>query len=245
MRNIKLVIEYDGTHYKGWQFQRNEPTLQGVIEEKLGTILDQPTRIVGSGRTDTGVHALNQVAHFRTTSRIELTVLKRGLNSLLPPDIVVKELTEVESEFHARYSAKSRVYKYLIWNGDVCSAFYQRFAWHLPHDLDIGRMREAAECLVGIHDFASFQGGGSACRTTVREIIRCTVNGRAGRWIITTIEATAFLRRMVLTIVGALVEVGRGDITVEDFKGMIKAKNRAAVGAPAPPQGLFLKKVNY
>ena len=117
MRNIKLVIEYDGTEYKGWQIQKCEPTVQGVLEEKLGVILNQATRVIGSGRTDTGVHALNQVANFFTMSNMDPGSLKKGLNSLLPPDIVVKELVEADPDFHARYSAISRVYKYLIWNG--------------------------------------------------------------------------------------------------------------------------------
>ena len=245
MRNIKLIIEYDGTNYKGWQFQTNEPTIQGVIEEKLSIILNQPTRIIGAGRTDTGVHALNQVAHFFTDSTIDFDSLKKGLNSLLPPDIVIKELTEVDADFHARYSAKSRVYKYLIWNGDGLSTFYRRFAWHIPHPLDINKLRKAAECLFGLHDFASFRGSGSTCYFTAREIVQFTMRGRTRGWIITTIEATAFLRHMVRNIMGTLVEVGKGDMTIEAFMDIVKSKDRKKAGMPAPPQGLFLKEVKY
>ena len=136
MRTIKLIVSYDGTNYKGWQIQQNDPTIQGVIEEKLGMILNQPTRITGSGRTDAGVHALNQVAHFCTGSHLGLGSLHKGLNSLLPPDIVIKEVTVADTDFHARYSAKSRVYKYLLWNGRILSPFYRRFSWHVHHNLN-------------------------------------------------------------------------------------------------------------
>ena len=245
MRNIKLVVEYDGGNYKGWQVQKSDPTVQGVIEEKLGIILNQQTRIVGSGRTDAGVHALNQVAHFFTKSKMELEPLKKGLNSLLPPDIVIKELVEVDAEFHARYSAKSRVYKYLIWNGDTLSTFYRRFSWQVPQQLDIGQMRKAAGCLIGLHDFTSFQGADSKNHSVEREIIRFTVRGREKRWFITSIEATAFLRHMVRNIMGVLVEVGKGNMTVEEFRGILEARDRRRAGVPAPPQGLFLKEVKY
>jgi len=245
MRNVKLIIAYDGTDYKGWQIQTSAPTIQGVIEEKLGIILNQKTRVTGSGRTDTGVHALNQVVHFITNSRIETESLKKGLNSLLPPDIVVKELSEVDADFHARYSAKSRVYKYLVWRGDTFSPFYRRFSWQMHYQLDLEEMRKAAECLVGLHDFASFEGTGSASLTSEREIMRFTIRGRAKGWIVTTIEATAFLRHMVRNIMGTLIEVGKGSMTVAEFRDILESKDRSRAGITAPPQGLFLKKVKY
>jgi len=245
MRNVKLIIAYDGTDYKGWQIQTSAPTIQGVIEEKLGIILNQKTRVTGSGRTDTGVHALNQVVHFITNSRIETESLKKGLNSLRPPDIVVKELSEVDADFHARYSAKSRVYKYLVWRGDTFSPFYRRFSWQMHYQLDLEEMRKAAECLVGLHDFASFEGTGSASLTSEREIMRFTIRGRAKGWIVTTIEATAFLRHMVRNIMGTLIEVGKGSMTVAEFRDILESKDRSRAGITAPPQGLFLKKVKY
>ena len=245
MRNVKLIIAYDGTDYKGWQIQTSAPTIQGVIEEKLGIILNQKTRVTGSGRTDTGVHALNQVVHFITNSRIETESLKKGLNSLLPPDIVVKELSEVDADFHARYSAKSRIYKYLIWRSDTFSPFYRRFSWQVHYQLDLEEMRKAAECLVGLHDFASFEGTGSASLTSEREIMRFTIRGRAKGWIVTTIEATAFLRHMVRNIMGTLIEVGKGSMTVAEFRDILESKDRSRAGITAPPQGLFLKKVKY
>ena len=245
MRNVKLIIAYDGTDYKGWQIQTSAPTIQGVIEEKLGIILNQKTRVTGSGRTDTGVHALNQVVHFITNSRIETESLKKGLNSLLPPDIVVKELSEVDADFHARYSAKSRVYKYLIWRGDTFSPFYRRFSWQMHYQLDLEEMRKAAECLVGLHDFASFQGTGSASRSSERELMRFSIRGRAKGWIVSTIEASAFLRHMVRNIMGTLIEVGKGSMTVAEFRDIFESKDRSRAGITAPPQGLFLKKVKY
>jgi len=245
MRNVKLIIAYDGTDYKGWQIQTSEPTIQGIIEEKLGIILNQKTRIAGSGRTDAGVHALNQVAHFIANSKIEPELLKKGLNSLLPPDIVLKELSEVDADFHARYSAKSRVYKYLIWRGDTFSPFYRRFSWQVHYQLDLEEMRKAAGCLVGLHDFASFEGTGSASLSSEREIMRFTIRGRAKGWIVTTIEASAFLRHMVRNIMGTLIEVGKGSMTVAEFRNIFASKDRSRAGITAPPQGLFLKKVKY
>ncbi len=245
MRNVKLIIAYDGTDYKGWQIQTSEPTIQGVIEEKLGIILNQKTRVAGSGRTDAGVHALNQVAHFITNSRIETESLKKGLNSLLPPDIVVNELSEVDADFHARYSAKSRVYKYLIWRGETLSPFCRRCSWQVHYQLDLEEMRKAAECLVGLHDFASFEGTGSASLTSERELMRFTIRGRAKGWIVTTIEASGFLRHMVRNIMGTLIEVGKGSMTVAEFRDILESKDRSRAGITAPPQGLFLKRVKY
>lgn len=245
MRNIKIIVEYDGSDYRGWQIQKDEPTIQGVIEEQLGVILNQRTRVIGSGRTDAGVHALNQVAHFFTSSKIELESLKRGLNSLLPPDIVIKKLVGVDADFHARYSAKSRIYKYLIFSGDTLSTFYRRFSWQVHHQLDIERMQKAAECLVGWHDFASFQGADSKNHSSEREILQFTIRGRSKGWIVTTVEASAFLRHMVRNIMGTLIEVGKGSMAVEEFKDIFESKDRARAGITAPPQGLFLKEVKY
>jgi tRNA pseudouridine38-40 synthase len=245
MRTIKLIVAYDGSDYKGWQIQNNDPTIQGEIEEKLGIILNQHTRITGSGRTDAGVHALNQVAHFCTRSKIDLISLQKGLNSLLPPDIVVKKITDEDDDFHARYSAKSRVYKYLLWNGKTLSPFYRRFSWHVNHQLDREGMRKAAQYLIGWHDFASFQGTGSVCRTSEREVIKFTLTGRSKGLIVFTIEATAFLRHMVRNIVGTLIEVGKGYMPVDEFKAILDAKDRGEAGITAPPQGLFLKEVKY
>jgi tRNA pseudouridine38-40 synthase len=245
MKNIKMVIAYDGGNYNGWQLQRTGATIQGVLEAALGQILNRQTRVLGSGRTDAGVHALNQVAHFFTESTRDLKSLHRGLNSLLPRDVVVKEMTEAQPDFHARYSARSRVYQYLIWNNRIRSPFYGRFSWQVHEHLDCDLMGQASGCLLGWHDFASFQGSGSVCRTSEREIMRFTVRGRAGRWIIITVEANSFLRHMVRNIVGTLIEVGRGRMSSEAFSAILHARDRSRAGITAPPQGLFLKEVKY
>jgi tRNA pseudouridine38-40 synthase len=245
MKNIKMVIAYDGGSYNGWQLQKTDVTIQGVIEAALGHILNRQTRVIGSGRTDAGVHALNQVAHFFTEATLDLTSLHRGLNSLLPPDIVIKEMTEAPHDFHARYSARSRIYQYLIWNNRMRSPFYRRFSWQVHDRLDCDAMRHASGCLMGWHDCASFQGAGSVCRSSEREILRCAVRGRPGRWIIFTVEANSFLRHMVRNIVGTLIEVGRGAMTVEEFRMILEARDRSRAGITAPPQGLFLKEVKY
>ncbi len=245
MKNIKMIIAYDGGNYNGWQLQAADATIQGAIESALGRILNLPTRVIGSGRTDAGVHALNQVAHFATESTLELASLHRGINSLLPPDIVIKEMTEAPQDFHARYSARSRVYQYLIWNNRMRSPFYRRFSWQVHDGLDVETMRQTSGCLMGWHDFASFQGSGSMCRTSEREVMRFTVRGRSGGWIIFAIEANSFLRHMVRNIVGTLVEVGRGGMTSEEFRAILDARDRSRAGITAPPQGLFLKEVRY
>jgi tRNA pseudouridine38-40 synthase len=245
MKNIKMVIAYDGGNYHGWQLQAAGATIQGVIEAAMGQILNRQTRVIGSGRTDAGVHALNQVAHFVTDSTLDLASLQRGLNSLLPQDIVIKEMAEAPPDFHARYSARSRVYQYLIWNNRMRSPFYRRFSWQVHDRLDCDAMRQASGCLMGWHDFASFQGTGSVCRTSEREVLRFTVRGRSGRWIIFTVEANSFLRHMVRNIVGTLAEIGRGGITSEEFRAILDARDRSRAGITAPPQGLFLKEVKY
>ncbi len=245
MKTIRFTVTYDGTNYKGWQVQKNDPTIQGIIEEKLGIILNQPIRVTGSGRTDAGVHAIMQVAHFCTDSQIDIGILHKGLNSLLPPDIVIKEMSLADNDFHARYSAKSRVYKYLIWNGDIPSPFYARYSWHVHYRLDKMAMKQAAEILLGLHDFTSFQGVGSVCHTSEREVKRSTLVGHPRRWFVFTIEASAFLRHMVRNIVGTLIEVGRGSMSIDEFRDVLEARDRSVAGITAPPQGLFLKEVKY
>lgn len=245
MKTIKMVIAYDGGNYKGWQLQRRGATIQGVIETALGQILNRQTRVIGSGRTDAGVHALNQVAHFSTTSTLDLRSLHRGLNSLLPQDIVVKEMTEAPPDFHARYSARSRVYQYLIWNNRMRSPFYGRFSWQVHAHLNSDLMRQASGCLVGWHDFASFQGTGSASRSSEREMMKFAIRGRTRGWMVMTVEASAFLRHMVRNIVGTLIEVGKGSMTAEEFRDIFESKDRNRAGITAPPQGLFLSRVKY
>lgn len=245
MRNIKLVIEYDGTNYQGWQVQPKGPTLQGVIEEKLAVITGESVHLIASGRTDAGVHAFGQVANLKTKSQLDVRSIQRALNSLLPPDIVIQRAEEVEEGFHARKQSMSKVYEYRILNRDLRSAFHHRYAWHLPQKLDLEEMKKATHILIGEHDFSSFRSVGSPTRTAVRKVIRAQwQRGRDGL-VRFEIEANGFLKQMVRALVGTLVEVGKGKINAEDFGRILEAKDRKKAGPTAPAYGLFLKKVKY
>ncbi len=244
MRNIKLTIEYDGTGYHGWQIQPNVETIQGTIEGKLAQITGEPVRLVASGRTDTGVHAVGQVAHFKTHSSLDVLTFLKALNSLLPEDIRVKDVEEVDEAFHARFSAKGRLYEYRIFNGELLSPFHRHFSWFVPGKLDLARMREAAMKLVGRHDFSSFCSAGSDHSSLIREVYAIDV-GMRGNLIIIQVEANAFLKQMVRNIVGSLVEVGRRKLTPSQFGGILEARDRRRAGLAAPAQGLFLVRVNY
>jgi tRNA pseudouridine38-40 synthase len=244
MRKIKLVIEYDGTAYLGWQIQPKGPTLQGKIEEKLSLLTGEAIHLVGSGRTDAGAHAFGQVAHFKTKSRMDVDSLQKALNSLLPPDIMIQKAEEVGEDFHAR-RPRSKVYEYRILNRDVRSVFHRHYAWHLLQKLDFEEMKRAARNLIGEHDFSSFRSVGSPTRTSVRKVIRAEWKKSRDGLIRFEIEANGFLKQMVRAIVGTLVEVGRGKISVEEFRRILDAKDRKMAGPTAPARGLFLKEVKY
>jgi tRNA pseudouridine38-40 synthase len=245
MRNIKLLIEYDGTNYLGWQVQPKGPTIQGILEEKLELLTGQPVQLIGSGRTDSGVHALGQVAHFRTQSRMDIPTIQRALNSLLPPDIVIQKVEEIDESFHARKHSKSKVYEYRILNRNLRSAFHRGYVWHIPQKLDLTEMKKATQGLVGEHDFSAFRTVGSPTRTTVRRVIQADwKRGRDGL-IRFEIEANGFLKQMVRSIVGTLVEIGKGRMKAADLPKILNSKDRKEAGPTAPAQGLFLKKVKY
>ena len=245
MRNIRLLIEYDGTNYQGWQVQPKGPTIQGMIEEKLTLITGEVIHLIGSGRTDSGVHAFGQVANFRTKSKLDVRSIQKALNSLLPPDIVIQRAEEVEEDFHARRESKSKVYEYRILNQDIRSAFRHEYAWHIPQKLDLEEMRKATQILIGEHDFSSFRSVGSPTRTTIRRIIRAEWKmGRDGL-VRFEIEANGFLKQMVRALVGTLVEVGRGKINADEFREILDSKDRKKAGPTAPAHGLFLKEVKY
>ena len=161
MRTIKLLIEYDGTNYQGWQVQPRGPTIQGTLEEKLRLLTGEPIQLIGSGRTDSGVHALGQVAHFKTQSQMDVHSIQRALNSLLPHDIVIQKIEEVEEGFHARRHSKSKLYEYRILNRNLRSAFHRGYVWHIPQKLNLKEMKEAAQYLIGEHDFSSFRSVGT------------------------------------------------------------------------------------
>jgi len=245
MRNIKLVIEYDGTNYQGWQVQLKGQTIQGVLEEKLSLLTGETTPLFGSGRTDAGVHAIAQVANFKTKNKMDILSIQRALNSLLPPDIMILGVEEVEEDFHARRGSVSKVYEYRILNRPLRSTFYRMYAWHIPQKLNLKEMEEATKWLVGEHDFSSFRSVGTPTRTTVRRVMRAEwKKGREGL-IRFEIEAGGFLKQMVRAIVGTLVEVGKGKISSEEFQKIIISGDRKKAGPTAPALGLFLKEVKY
>jgi tRNA pseudouridine38-40 synthase len=244
MRNIKITIEYDGSGYHGWQRQPNGISIQEVLEDKLALITNGAVRLIGSGRTDAGVHAVGQVANFKTETKIECSGLLRGINSLLPMDIAVREVMDVNDEFHARYSAKSKIYSYKIYNSSVRSPLYHNYSWHVFGELDVESMRSASSCLVGTRDFSSFCAAGGDAKTYTRTVLDCSIAEDAPI-ILFTIEADGFLRYMVRNIIGTLIDVGKGRITQEDFRVLIDSKDRTNAGITAPPQGLVLKEVKY
>ena len=245
MRNFKMVLEFDGTHYKGWQRQKNGLSIQQVLEEKLAILTGESVKVIGSGRTDAGVHALGQVAHFKTTSQIPPINFRNGLNSLLPEDIAVRELTEADPAFHARIDVKSKTYLYRICNQPTRSPLFRNYAWIIYPPLDLTAMAEASQYLKGTHDFTSFSTVHTDVISFVRTIMDIRVVGDGRGFIKIFIEADGFLRYMVRTIAGTLVEVGKGKRTPEEMADILAARNRKMAGMTAPPQGLFLKEVNY
>lgn len=242
--NIKLTVEYEGTNYHGWQVQPNGASVQAVLERAVSTFLGTPTRVIGSGRTDAGVHSLGQVVSFRAEKECTPHRTRRALNALTPADIAIKEVAVVADSFDARRDARSRVYEYHILNRPVASPFYRNRAWHLHQALNLEAMRAAIACLLGEHDFTSFRAAGCDAAHPVRKVYRVGLEAR-GELLVFTIEATAFLRHMVRNIVGTLVEVGRGERSPESFRGLLEARDRTQAGETAPACGLYLVEVNY
>ena len=244
-RNYKLVLEYDGSNYHGWQRQKGALTIQEIVETRLALMTQAPVRLMGAGRTDAGVHARGQVANFLSETEIVPDRLLRGLNSLLPEDIVALDLTLVPLKFHARFQARSKVYEYRIHNGPRPPALGRQYVWHISQPLEWTAMTTCLELLEGEHDFTSFQATGSNVRNSVRTIYSAKItSSKAHIWAI-TIEANGFLRHMVRNIVGTLVEVGRGKLIGEKFSGVITARDRTQAGMTAPAHGLCLLEVHY
>jgi len=245
VRNVKLTIEYDGSAYHGWQIQPGLRTIQGVIREQIAQITQQEVNLIGAGRTDAGVHALAQVANFQTESTIDVPSLQRGLNSLLPSDIVITSAEEVQEGFHARFSARSKVYEYHILNQPYPSALLRDYAWFMHNELDLPSMKKCGKLLIGNHDFSSFRASGDESRHSTREVLRLEIEHRKGNLIVIVIEANAFLREMVRSIVGTLVDVGRGKTVFLEFKEIFQVLDRRRAGMTAPAHGLFLVEVKY
>jgi tRNA pseudouridine38-40 synthase len=251
MQNYKLIISYDGTNYHGWQIQAEDVTIQAVIQKALTVMTREPIVLHGSGRTDAGVHALGQTASFKTGARIPAAAFVAGLNSLLPDDIVIRSCEPVDETFHARFSARRKTYRYHIYNRPIPTAIGRRFAWHIRKPLDLNAMRRAAACILGEHDFNSFEGTGSPRAHTVRTVVRADFYEqpdffeKTNNILVFEITADGFLRYMVRNLVGTFVDVGLLKTSVDEFKRILEAGNRDAAGATAPPHGLFLVEVCY
>jgi tRNA pseudouridine38-40 synthase len=264
MRNIRLVISYDGTDFYGWQSQPIAPTVQACLEEAIEKLIGEPVQVIGSGRTDAGVHALNQVANFKTACRIPRENLVKALNDALPPTVRVKAAEEVEANFHARYDVHAKTYRYRILQAPVCSPFLWRFVYHHPFPLDRIRMGQSARLVEGQHDFTSFAaatgnalGAGKSSldeervgrrplREMVREIFLSRVLWRPrASMLIYEVRGNGFLHHMVRNIVGTLIEVGRGKLAPEDIVEILKARDRTRAGPAAPARGLCLVRVEY
>jgi tRNA pseudouridine38-40 synthase len=273
MRNIKLTLEYDGTNYCGWQIQahkvtpgkrkgqgkshRQKKSIQETIEKVLCKILDEKIRLAVSGRTDAGVHALGQVANFKTNSGIELQKLRWALNGLLPEDIVISKVEEESPHFHSRFDARGKVYRYVILNRNYSAALLKNRVYFYPYLLNIGLMRQEAQVLLGRHDFAAFCASGSSVKDTARTIRRISIRKQSfGRGpltyglnatplLVVDIEANGFLYNMVRNIVGTLIEIGRGRFPAGSLRKILLSRNRKLAGPNVPARGLYLLKVTY
>jgi tRNA pseudouridine38-40 synthase len=242
---VRLVIEYDGTRYVGWQVQPNGPSIQAEVERALATLRKAPVRVTAAGRTDAGVHALGQVVSFPEASPLPLKAYVQGMNALLPPDIAVRDAGVEPDGFDARRSASGKRYRYRIENGRTRAPLSRQFAWQQFRPLDVAAMRGAAAHLVGRHDFAAFQASDCACDHAVRDLTRLDVLGEPGGRIDLVVEATAFVKHMVRNLTGTLVEVGLGKRTPASVADLLASGDRTKAGPTAPPQGLCMEEVFY
>ena len=244
MATFKIILEYDGTHYAGWQRQPGQPTIQAAVEEALASIAQERIAVVGAGRTDAGVHALGQVASFHTEKSLTRGDWLRALNALLPKDISVRSVEQAADGFHARYSALGKLYEYRILNRPVRSALERERLWHLRKALDLAAMQEAAGALTGFRDFSSFEGSPTDNTNPMCRLERLDLR-REDDLIRIEAYADRFLRQMVRAIVGTLAEVGVGTRGAASLATVLSAKSRAAAGKTAPPHGLYLIRVDY
>ena len=244
MRNIKLTISYDGTNYKGWQLQANGHTVQETLEQAVQKVFGKHHRLYGASRTDAGVHAKAQVAHFRTASAIPAGKVPLALNTILPEDVAIIRAEDMPPDFHSRFDAKSKVYRYYVFNSSYRDPFREKYSWRLPYRLNVALMRREAAGLVGKHDFKSFQARDKRERSSVREIRHIGIAKKASTVMI-EIEADGFLYNMARNIVGTLIDLGRGYIPEGSMKKVLEGKDRTMAGPTAPSKGLFLLNVKY
>lgn len=248
MRNIKMIIEYDGTNYSGWQEQINAITVQQEIERATSEATQEKVKLIGASRTDKGVHAKGQVANFFTNSNIPDFKFKDAINIKLPEDIVILNSEEVEKDFHSRFDAVGKRYKYIIYNSKTRSPLLRNYSYYVPWKLDYKAMKNASKYFVGTHDFYSFMVSRSSAKVTIKSTVR-TINKLAIEkekdLVYFLIEGNAFLYNMVRIIIGTLIDVGKGKIEEYDIPNIIKAKDRTKAGHTAPAQGLYLEKIFY
>ena len=244
MRNIKLIIEYDGKSFNGWQKQPTKLNIQGEIEKAIGEITGETIELIASGRTDAGVHSLGQTANFKTESNIPVEKFPIAINSKLKKSIVIKSAEEVEERFHSRYSVVSKRYRYTINNSKYGSAIYRDMEYHFPIKLNVEEMKKAAKYFEGEHDFKGFKASGTSSKSSVRKIFKAEVIENDDR-IYIELTGSGFLYNMVRIISGTLLDVGQGKIKAEDIPEIILSKDRMRAGKTLPAQGLCLMEVTY
>jgi tRNA pseudouridine38-40 synthase len=239
---IACILAYEGTNYAGWQLQVNTPTVQEKIEQAISQVATHPARVICAGRTDRGVHANFQVIHFDTDCQRENEIWKAAINDYLPPDIRILSLQTVDADFHARYSAENRTYRYLIYQGSM--PWFRQYSWMMTRSLQLKAMQKAARDLIGEHDFSAFRGAGCQAASPMRHIIQLSIIQKAN-WIKLNITANGFLYHMVRNIVGVLVEVGKGKRAPDSMPPLLKSRDRQKASITAPPQGLYLRSICY
>ena len=244
MRNIKLIIEYDGKGFNGWQKQPDRLNIQGEIEKAIEEITGEKVDLTASGRTDAGVHSLGQTANFKTDSKIPTEKFAKAINSRLKKSIVIKSAEEVDEKFHSRYSVKSKTYRYIINNSENGTAIYRGLEYHVPMKLDYEKMNEAIKYFIGEHDFKAFKASGTSSKSSVRKILDGSVR-KEGERVIIEVTGTGFLYNMVRIISGTLLDVGLGKTKLEDIPSIIESKDRTKAGKTLPAHGLYLLQVNY
>lgn len=244
MFKYKTIISYDGTRFSGWQLQPNALSIQGLIEEALAKVVKQPARVVGAGRTDAGVHALGQTAHFSLQEPYDCTILIKALNGLLPPDIRIRALEPAPTDFHAQYSAEGKIYHYHLWLDRIIDPFIRLYRLHYSYPIELSLLKEAAAQFIGKRDFKTFANLGSGVGTTVRTLKRLDLVEQEGGCRL-EFEGDGFLYKMVRTIVGTLLEIATHKRSLDTIEALFAAKDRRAAGMAAPPSGLFLVRVHY